>query len=282
MSFETCHDVPFDHNMSNEWVYDLKGKEVVFTGKIRGHDEKELIEAALRLGAIQVKDWINKSSTDVLIRGRSDRWKYGDFGKKEKQAADMQSAGHHIQIIDEEGFLGLWSLNPAPALTPNVPDALARAAAPQGGLVGAPYRAGRFLESLQGDGGYYRDPDVMERGLRAHSATQDALASLLSTRGLKPLSSFDRHCNYDLAWQCSDGSVSVVEVKSNTDSNEASQIRHGLGQVLDYGHRMKQRGFPPRLFLVLERKPANEIHWIDLCSTHAVTLTWAPAFHGAI
>lgn len=138
-----------------------------------------------------------------------------------------------------------------------------------------------FAGPLLGDGEHYRDPDTMERGLKAHSSTQDALADLLSSRGLTPLSAFDKLCNFDLAWHFTDGTVGVAEVKSNTEENDAFQIRHGLGQVLDYGHRIKGRGFSPMLFLVLERKPQGA-HWGELCSAHNVTLTWGPSFTGVV
>lgn len=261
-------------------MYDLQGKEVVFTGAIKGYSEEDLTKIAVKLGAARVKDWISQSSTDVLVRGWSARWKYGNFGNKEKRTADLQRAGHHIQIIDAEGFFGLRSHYPAPALTPNVPEAPARAKAADGGAVGAPYRAGSFSGALQDDGEHYRDPDTMERGLKAHSATQDALADLLRVQGRTPLSPFDKKCNFDLAWRFSDGTVGVAEVKSITEGNEALQVRHGLGQVLDYGHRMRGRGFHPKLFLVLENKPRQAAHWEALCSGHEVTLTWAPVFPG--
>jgi hypothetical protein len=270
----------FHHCMANEWVYDLKGKEVVFTGKIEGYSEAELTEIALKMGAGRVKEWVNKSSTDVLVRGWSPQWKYGNFGTKEKQTAELQRVGHHIQIIDTEGFFGLRSHYPAPALKPNVPGAPARGTAAEGGVVGAPYRAGSFAAPLQGDGEHYRDPDIMERGLKAHSATQDRLADLLGAHGFTPLSPFDNRCNFDLAWQLDDGTTGIAEVKSNTEGNEAFQIRHGLGQVLDYGHRMKGRGFHPKLFLVLETKPKDPTYWKALCAAHDVTLTWAPSFPG--
>jgi hypothetical protein len=272
--------MPSDHTMTNEWVFDLVGKEVVFTGDIEGYTEEDLSEIAMQLGASRVKDWVNKSTTDVLVRGWSNRWKYGDFGKKEKQVAELQATGHRIRIIDEAGFFGLRSGLPAPAMTPNVPGALARDVAARGGVLGAPYRSGQFSDPIKGDGGYHRDPDVMERGLKAHSTTQDSLAKLLVTRGLIPLSSFDNQCNFDIAWESTDSSYGVAEIKSNTGGNEAFQIRHGLGQVLDYGHRLKERGFSAQLFLVLEREPEKLDHWRSLCSTHKVTLTWAPAFRG--
>lgn len=266
--------------MANEWVYDLKGKEVVFTGKFDGYVKEDLAKIARSLGAGNVTGWVNKSTTDVLVRGWSPQWKYGDFGEREKQVSDMQAAGHHIQLIDQEGFFGLRSGFPAPALTPHTLAVPAREDAAEGGVLGAPYRAGSFAAPVQGDGEYYRDPDSMERGLKAHARTQDKLADLLGMHGLTPLSPFHKKCNFDLAWEFEDGAVGIAEVKSNTEENEAFQIRHGLGQVLDYGHRVKARGFHPKLFLVLEQKPQEATHWRPLCASHDVTLTWAPFFAG--
>lgn len=265
--------------MRLEWVYDLAGKEVVFTGEIEGYSETALNEIALGLGASRVKEWINKSTTDILVRGWSDRWKFGDFGRKEKQAAELQGAGHRIRIIEESGFLGLRSNLPAPVVAPNVSDVPAARPAQRGGVVGAPYRFGRYSQ-LSGDGDYHRDPDTMERGLHGHSSTQDMLATLINSRGLTPLSPFDKQCNFDIAWILRDGSVVVAEVKSTTDGNEAFQIRHGLGQILDYGHILQGRGFDAQMFLVLEQSPKKREHWVSLCSAHNVNLIWAPEFNG--
>lgn len=67
-------------------------------------------------------------------------------------------------------------------------------------------------------------------------------------------------------------------MKSLTIENEIFQIRHGLGQVLDYGFRLRTRGFEPQLFLVLERQPERVEHWSSLCTESGVTLTFAPEF----
>jgi hypothetical protein len=268
--------------MTSEWVYDLRGKEVVFTGKFDGYVKAELAKIAGDLGARNVSGWVNNSSTDVLIRGWNAQWKYGDYGEREEQVAKMQAYGHRILLIDEAGFHGLRSGVAAPALKPHSPRAIVRAAAAEGGVVGAPYRAGSFAGPVQGDGEHYRDPDIMERGLKAHSSTQDKLAELIRLHGLTPLSPFDKTCNFDLAWEREDGSVGVAEVKSITEGNEAFQVRHGLGQVLDYGRRLTDRGFQPKLFLVLEAKPKDVAHWKPLCAEHRVTLTWAPFFPGVV
>ena len=57
------------------WLYDLKGKEVVFTGAFDGYDERDLSRLAIRLGARRVSDDGNLS-TNVLVRGQSPRWKF--------------------------------------------------------------------------------------------------------------------------------------------------------------------------------------------------------------
>lgn len=194
----------------------------------------------------------------------------------------MQAGGRDIVIIDLEGLLNLADGLAAPVLPANAPVAPARATASQGGAFGAPYRAGRLQSPVQGDGEVYRDPDNVERGLQAHSATQDALAALLQDSGYEPASPFDKSCNYDLGWRDHAGRINVVEVKSLTTSNESFQIRHGLGQVLDYSHRLRGRGFVVRPLLVVEREPVDASHWSALCDGHGVTLCWAPRFNGAV
>lgn len=74
--------------------------------------------------------------------------------------------------------------------------------------------------------------------------------------------------------------VAVVEVKSLTDDNEAFQIRHGLGQVLDYAYRLRARGFTTQAYVAVEREPDRSSHWRGVCQEQAVVLTWAPNFPG--
>lgn len=266
--------------MDEEWVFSLEGKEVVLTGRFESFSEEQLVAAAKSIGATRVKEWVNKSTTDVLIRGWSDRWKYGDYGNKEKHVAQLQDRGRHIQIIDEGGFISLCNGLPAPAMRPNVPDSPARQSAAAGGALGAPYRIGREITPISGEGNYFRDPEEMDRSLRGHHDTQDELAKHIEQNGLVPLQPFDRECNFDLAWLMPELSCGIAEVKSLRDSNEVFQIRHGLGQVLDYGHRASTRGYRPHLYLVLERAPMALEHWKGLCAAHGVALSWMPDFPG--
>jgi hypothetical protein len=264
-----------------QWVYSIDGKEVVFTGDHPGYDEAELAQLCLDYGAGRVSDDCNLT-TNLLVRGRSGRWKYGQYGKKEAKAARMQADGRDIAIIDLAGLLGLVEGVPAPALPPNVPEAPARAHAAVGGVAGAPYRGGQYAAPVQGTGVSFRDPDRVERGLRAHTSTQDGLRELLDLVGYEPLRAFDRTCNYDIGWHDLDGRLCVAEVKSLTTDNEAWQVRHGIGQVLDYALRLERRGFVCRPYVVVEKKPSQADHWQELCQRHGVVLTWAPDFPGAV
>jgi hypothetical protein len=264
------------------WLHDLQQREVVFTGDDPHLAREQLEEIALRLGASRVHKWVNKKTTQVLVRcTTSDRWKYGEYGEKEVRAAEMQAEGRDIVVIDVPGLLGLLEGVPAPTIVPNSPLAPARESASRGGLAGSPYRASRPV-TVTGDGAVFRDPENVERGLRGHAATQDALADLVELVGLEPLRPFDLDCNFDLAWHELDGRVAVVEVKSLTQDNESFQVRHGLGQVLDYAHRLDVRGFDTRPLLALEREPVQREHWLGLCRRHGVTLTWAMNFPGAL
>lgn len=264
--------------MNNDWVFDIKDKEVVFTGRIEGYTEKQLTKIAFDLGARAVKGYVRSSEIDVLVRGSSKQWSHGNFGNKEKLVADLQASGHPVRMIDAQGFLDLQLGLFAPTLIPHVLETPRRADASAGGSLGSPYREGSFSDPLEGDGKYVRDPDIMGRGLKAHSETQDSLARLLRNAGFTPLSPFGRQINFDLAWQGSANVAGIAEIKSITENNEAFQIRHGLGQILDYGYRAEERGFQAQLFLVLERKPAEASHWEGLCKDSSVTLSWGPDF----
>lgn len=264
--------------MPVDWVYDLHGKEVVFTGKDDEYERSDLAAIARRMGASVKGDVGN--STDILVRGYSPRWKFGDYGNREQQVARMQRWGHRIAIVDMAGFHGLRSGYPAPTIAPHVPDVPARLEASSGGTLGAPYRPGQFAEPVSLSGDYFRDPDTVDRGLQAHSTTQDALAHHIEALGHTPLSAFYAECNFDMAWDSQGGTCGVAEVKSLTTDNEILQIRLGLGQVLDYGLRLRTRGFDPSLYLVLERAPQRLSHWTVLCTESGVVLTFAPDFDG--
>ena len=73
----------------------------------------------------------------------------------------------------------------------------------------------------------------------------------------------------------------LAEVKSITDTNQVSQLRTGLGQLMDYAAELEAQGETVvRLLLVLEAAPQSPRHWRRACRRAGVDLTWAPGFHG--
>jgi hypothetical protein len=125
------------------------------------------------------------------------------------------------------------------------------------------------------------DPAVVERGLRGHADTQNALAELLREAGIDPRSPRPDEPNFDLAWK-RDNTVYVAEVKSISDTNEERQLRLGLGQVLRYRDLMKaDRQADVRAVLVTEREPRDS-SWRTLCNRLGIALVSAPDFQGVL
>lgn len=120
------------------------------------------------------------------------------------------------------------------------------------------------------------DPNLIDRALGAHAATQNALAAWVRSKGMAPLRPGGSAADFDLAWD--DGvTFTVAEVKSITRGNESGQLRLGLGQVLHYTMLLGANGRPVRAVLAIERAPTDE-RWIALCATHGVTLVWPGEF----
>jgi hypothetical protein len=126
---------------------------------------------------------------------------------------------------------------------------------------------------------FTRDPVQVERGLRGHNVTQERLAELVRENALIPRSSTDLRCDYDLAWDQA-GMVYVAEVKSLTRQNERLQLRLGLGQVLEYAHRLRSEGWMVQPVLAVEREPSDPT-WVQICEGQGVRLVW-PAIMGTL
>jgi hypothetical protein len=120
------------------------------------------------------------------------------------------------------------------------------------------------------------DPDKVDRGLRGHAKTQNALADALDAAGLAARSHRPSEPNFDLAWE-EEGAVCVAEVKSLTRKNEERQLRLGLGQVLRYRDLLARGGRDARAVLAVERKPTDAT-WAELCDRLEVQLVWPDTF----
>lgn len=122
------------------------------------------------------------------------------------------------------------------------------------------------------------DPDVIDRGNQGHASTQDALAAFLRENGIEPRSPIAGEPKVDLGWTLNDR-LWIAEVKSITVSNEETQLRLGLGQVLRYRHELASKmGQKVVAVLVAEREP-TDASWLALCESLAVILVSPASFH---
>ena len=148
------------------------------------------------------------------------------------------------------------------------------------GFIGAEYRTADEETSVGERDPFSIDPAIVERGLRGHSATQNALAEFLKNNQLLPLSPGPNEPSYDIAWKLNDEEIWIAEVKSVTNVNEEKQLRLGLGQLLRYCQILKNQGNVHGI-LVIERAP-SDLTWIDLCEAHNILLAWPDVFSSKI
>ncbi|MFJ8434867.1 hypothetical protein ACIQ9P_26560 [Kitasatospora sp. NPDC094019] len=116
-------------------------------------------------------------------------------------------------------------------------------------------------------------PEATAAALNEHNATQNNLLALLEERGRTVLRPIGREIAFDLLVE-DPGRLTVIEIKSVNDTNSADQLRHGLGQVLDYMDRLSADGRDISGVLWTSRKPTDAKRWRRLCTTHNVILGW--------
>jgi hypothetical protein len=124
------------------------------------------------------------------------------------------------------------------------------------------------------------DPNLIDRGLRAHRRTQNQLHDVLASAGRTPRSPAPGEPQFDIAWEDGDA-ICIAEVKSMSGANEEKQLRLALGQVLRYSHLLSARERPVRSFIAVEREP-QDASWIDLASQCGITLMWPQIFEASI
>jgi hypothetical protein len=157
-----------------------------------------------------------------------------------------------------------------PVLGTAVPGTSAKPGLSMAGL-GADYREARPAVFPDGRQPFSVDPTIIERGLRGHADTQNALATALRTAGLEPRSPAPAEPNFDLAW-FSEETVFVAEVKSITRRNEEEQLRLGLGQVLRYRQTLTSLGHPNVTAVLVPERSPQDGSWRDLCAELGVIL----------
>jgi hypothetical protein len=138
--------------------------------------------------------------------------------------------------------------------------------------LGSDYRPADEQSAVSTRDPFEVDPAIVERGIRGHAQTQNALACYLKSLGYEPRSPTAGEPGFDVAWT-RDGATFVAEVKSVTMANEEKQLRLGLGQVLRYRNLLQERFKTVHGVLIVERAPSDP-SWADLCSSHGVILAW--------
>jgi hypothetical protein len=114
---------------------------------------------------------------------------------------------------------------------------------------------------------FSNDPNLLDRALQIHSLTQNIVAKWVIEGSLIPLSPNSLSCDFDIAWESDFGRI-VCEVKSLTVENEVHQFRFGLGQVLEYAHKI---GASP--VLMFSRRPMQSA-LIDAANRAGVAVLW--------
>jgi hypothetical protein len=149
-----------------------------------------------------------------------------------------------------------------------------------GDEVGSEYRPADENVRSTSSGPFEVDPDERDRSTRAHAVTQNALADAVRARGFTPTSPTSGDPNFDLAWEESDGTLVVAEVKSVKPRNAERQLRLGLGQVLRYRDVLTgERAV--RGLLVLSGEPPDP-RWIALCDSLDIGLIWLPGLDAGL
>jgi hypothetical protein len=159
--------------------------------------------------------------------------------------------------------------------TSDITGPVLRSAIPDSGDVGQAYIPADEQAATSEREPFSIDPSLVDRGLRGHARTQNALARLVG--GAARAARADEP-QFDLAW-ISDEVLYVAEVKSLTASNEERQLGLGLGQVLRYAHLLPATGREVRPVLAVERRP-SDASWSGLCDHLGVRLVWQPFFDG--
>jgi len=129
-------------------------------------------------------------------------------------------------------------------------------------VTGIPYCLANVSPTLAFADPFDRDPQALERSLRAHNVLQNAIADRVRSEGYEPLSAAPLDPEFDVAWRMSTGMLAVVEVKATTAANLESQLRIGLGQILRYGQLLQSSGEPVRHVLAVELMPDDT--WMQL------------------
>ncbi|MEW2378828.1 hypothetical protein AB0883_22385 [Micromonospora sp. NPDC047812] len=113
------------------------------------------------------------------------------------------------------------------------------------------------------------DADAYRAGVSEHDRLCRTLIDHLARDGIRVGSGL-HGVPVDLAWRDADGQQFIAEVKSVVGDNEIAQLRLGLGQVLEYRHRLAARGIVATAVLVVST--CADPAWPAICGDSHVIL----------
>lgn len=122
------------------------------------------------------------------------------------------------------------------------------------------------------------DPNERDRATLRHRRTQNELHELAVARGYETRRP-DRASEPDFDLACTRGDVCILlEVKTLSVTNEAKQLRLGLGQLIDYQDELARQGHTTEPVLAVDSEP-SDLRWAEMCESHGVRLVWPECFH---
>ncbi|RAO07821.1 hypothetical protein [Micromonospora noduli] len=113
------------------------------------------------------------------------------------------------------------------------------------------------------------DADAYRAGVSEHDRLCRALIDHLAAEGVRVGAGLNG-VPVDLAWRDADGRQFIAEVKSVVGVNEVEQLRLGLGQVLEYRHRLAARGIVATPVLIVSR--CTDRAWPAICGDNRLIL----------
>jgi hypothetical protein len=111
-------------------------------------------------------------------------------------------------------------------------------------------------------------PEAKEAAVHEHDVLCRRLIEYLAHHGILAGELFDPPV--DIAWQSPAGLQMIAEIKSCSAGNYIEQLRLGLGQVIEYRHRVSARRGPAKAVLLVSR--VVDPTWFALCRSVDVQL----------
>lgn len=118
------------------------------------------------------------------------------------------------------------------------------------------------------------DPDTHGQGLVSHEQTRKSLAEFLAGLGIAWVKPRREEPRFDLGWR-SEGRFFVAEVKS-LEREAVEQLRRGLGQVLEYRHRLAMLTDEQVVAVLATSREPTDKSWVEICEGAGVLLVWPP------